>query len=184
MIGDGPLAAKCQTMVRELDLSKRVRIHGAQVHHVVYRYMQEATLFVQHSVTAANGDAEGLPVSILEAMASGLPIVSTRHAAIPEAVRDNVTGWLVDEYDLDGMATAMADLLDDPARAARFGVAGRELILANYRARKNLRSPALHYGFPANFRRPCPGSLTEQCWIPPTISRMPEGGGGSRMRDI
>jgi glycosyltransferase involved in cell wall biosynthesis len=104
--------------------------------------MREASLFVQHSVTA-NGETEGLPVAILEAMASALPVVSTRHSGIPEAVLDNVTGYLVDEHDVDGMGVAMTKLFDHPKRAACMGVAGRERVLANFTqemARDRLRA--------------------------------------------
>ena len=63
---------------------------------------------MQHSITASNGDTEGLPVGILEAMATALPVISTRHSGIPEAVEDGITGFLVEEHDVRGMAERMA----------------------------------------------------------------------------
>jgi glycosyltransferase involved in cell wall biosynthesis len=65
-------------------------------------------------------------------MASAIPIVSTRHSGIVEAVADGVTGLLVNEHDVDGMAQAMAGLLADPNRSARMGAAGREQVLSHY----------------------------------------------------
>src|SRR5581483_7170629 len=86
----------------------------------------------QHSITAPDGDTEGLPVSILEAMACSLPVVATRHAGIPEAVEDGVSGFLVAEKDVNGMAIAMADLLENPERAKTMGMAGRERVCQNF----------------------------------------------------
>jgi glycosyltransferase involved in cell wall biosynthesis len=98
--------------------------------------------------SAADGDTEGLPVAILEAMASALPVVSTRHSGIPEAVLDGVTGHLVDEGDVDGMGAVMTTLFDHPERAASMGAAGRERVLAHFtheKARNRLRA---FMGFP------------------------------------
>jgi glycosyltransferase involved in cell wall biosynthesis len=132
MVGDGPLAERCCALIGDLGLDARVRMHGVQNSEFVARLMREASLFVQHSVTAADGDSEGLPVAILEAMASALPVIATRHSGIPEAVEHGVSGLLVDEGDVDTMAAAMAQLLDDRARAAAMGAAGRARVLAHF----------------------------------------------------
>ena len=126
-------------------------MHGAQGSDFVVGLLREASLFVQHSVTARNGDAEGLPIAILEAMASAVPVVSTWHSGIPEAVLHNVTGQLVDEHDVEGMAGAMIKLFDYPERAVMMGAAGRKRILAHFtheRARDRLRTII---GFPPTF---------------------------------
>jgi glycosyltransferase involved in cell wall biosynthesis len=94
--------------------------------------MGESSVFIQHSVQARDGDSEGLPVAIIEAMASALPIVSTFHGGIPEVVADGVTGLLVGEDDVAAMSDAMAALLDDPRRAAAMGAAGRQRVLGGY----------------------------------------------------
>ena len=94
--------------------------------------MRMASMFVQHSVTDIDGNTEGLPVAILEAMASGLPVVATRHSGIPEAVIDGKTGILVDEHDVTGMTQAIISLLANPARADAMGKAGRERVLAHF----------------------------------------------------
>lgn len=136
MVGNGPLVDRCRALIRELGISERVTLHGAQGPDVIAQLLQEATVFMQPSVIASNGDAEGLPVSILEAMASALPVVATRHSGIPYAVVDNLTGRLVEEHDVNAMATAMAELLDDPDRAATLGAAGRERVLAYFTQEK------------------------------------------------
>jgi len=102
----------------------------------------QARAYVQHSVVAGNGDCEGTPNSILEAAASGLPVVSTRHAGIKEAVVHDQTGFLVDEWDEAGMAAAMLRLAEDPALATRMGQAGRKHMEANYAADVRLKALA------------------------------------------
>ena len=93
---------------------------------------------MQHSVQPTYGDAEGTPVAILEAGAAGLPIVSTRHAGIREAVIDGETGFLVDERDIDGMAQAMIRLLNDKALCRSMGEQAREHIRTNYNIDRHL----------------------------------------------
>lgn len=132
MVGEGVLADRCQTLIRDLAVEDQVCMHGVQTSGTVVRLMQEASVFVQHSLMPANGDCEGLPVAILEAMASALPVVSTRHSGIPEAVLHGATGLLIHEHDVTGMAEAMAGLLEDPARAAAMGAAGRQRVLQHY----------------------------------------------------
>jgi glycosyltransferase involved in cell wall biosynthesis len=100
--------------------------------------MRRARCFVQHSLRAADGDSEGTPVAILEASSCGLPVVSTLHAGIIEAVRDGESGFLVDEGDVDGMAAHMLRLVREPELAAKMGAAGRQHIEANYSSDKSL----------------------------------------------
>jgi colanic acid/amylovoran biosynthesis glycosyltransferase len=143
MIGDGPLASRCRALIGELGLGEQVRLLGIRGSDSVAKLMSQASLFVQHSVIAENGDMEGFPVAILEAMGSALPVVSTRHSGIPEAVEECVTGLLVDEHDVEGMAGAMSTLLHDTERAAKMGLAGRKRLLAHYthvQARDRLRA--------------------------------------------
>jgi len=100
--------------------------------------MAKADIFLQHSVTdPTNGDMEGLPVAILEAMARGLPVVSTRHAGIPEQVVEEQTGILVDEGDVDGMAKGILRLAIDPSLRQRMGQAGHRRALANFMWERN-----------------------------------------------
>ena len=93
---------------------RRVEFKGALPHGQALPLFSQACAFVQHSVTTSYGDAEGMPNSILEAQAAGLPVVSTRHAGIVNSVVEDETGFLVDERDIDGMADRMCRLLEDP----------------------------------------------------------------------
>jgi glycosyltransferase involved in cell wall biosynthesis len=142
LIGDGPLLDDARAAI-ERDRAP-VRLHGAQTNEHVRQAMAGADIFVQHSRTdPATGDEEGMPVAVLEALASGLPVVSTRHAGIAEAVVEGVTGLLVDEGDIDGMADALVDLASDADRRRDMGDAGWRRATARYsieRERDDLRA--------------------------------------------
>ena len=130
MIGGGPLMPFCRQLVQQMRLEHAVTLLGVQSHEVVRAEMKAARGFVQHSVTAADGDEEGTPCSIMEAGASGLPVVATRNAGIPDVVVDGETGFLIDEHDVHAMAARMKQLIEDPALADRLGAA------AQYRVRE------------------------------------------------
>lgn len=138
MIGDGVLLPICRDLAAGLRVGGSVDFPGRRPHEDVARSMQTARAFVQHSVTASTGDSEGSPVAVLEAGASGLPVVATRHAGIPEAVIEGETGFLVDERDVEGMARHMVDLARDPALAGRLGAAAREHIAAEFSMEKSI----------------------------------------------
>jgi colanic acid/amylovoran biosynthesis glycosyltransferase len=151
LIGDGPLRPAVEAAVAETGMAAQVALHGALGREECAALMHRASIFAQHSVTAANGDTEGLPIVVVEAMASALPVVSTRHSGIPEAVEDGVTGHLVAEGDVDGMGERLGQLLADPVRAAEMGAAGHARFLAGFtqgstlaRLRAVLGLPAVH----------------------------------------
>jgi colanic acid/amylovoran biosynthesis glycosyltransferase len=124
-VGEGPLLAAAHQFVQAFQLEGRVRLHGGTPHDAVLHLMQGTDLFLQHSITdPLSGDMEGLPVAILEAMAHRLPVVSTVHAGIPEAVEHAVTGFLVPEGDSRAMAEYIVRLARDPALRQRLGEAG------------------------------------------------------------
>jgi glycosyltransferase involved in cell wall biosynthesis len=125
MIGDGRLRGPCRDLAQGLGVGDAVTFLGWQPHDVVAEEMRGARAFVQHSLVASDGNSEATPQSILEASASGLPVVATRHAGIPEGVVERETGFLVDERDVEEMARHMARLIADPALAAELGRAGR-----------------------------------------------------------
>jgi len=132
MIGDGPLLEACICLARTWDIQDSVTFAGALDHSQAIPMMNQACAFVQHSVTTSYGDAEGMPNSILEAGAAGLPVISTRHAGIATAVIEGQTGFLVEERDVDAMATLMVQLLTQPELCVALGKAAREHIRTNY----------------------------------------------------
>jgi len=126
----GSLFPAARDFVRACGLTNHVRLHGIVAEDTKYRLLRECGTFVLHSLTDPDtGDEEGLPAAIQEAMAYGLPVVSTRHSGIPQAVVEGVTGLLVDEGDLDALARAMLDVIP---RAATMGKAGHREALAKH----------------------------------------------------
>jgi colanic acid/amylovoran biosynthesis glycosyltransferase len=121
MIGDGPLLGSCQDLVEQMGMTETVSFLGSQPHAVVADEMTRARVFVQHSVESRTGDCEGTPLAILEAGASGLPVVSTRHGGIPDVVVEGSTGFLVEERDVPAMAARMVMLAEQPVLAGELG---------------------------------------------------------------
>lgn len=138
MIGDGKMLNACREWATKQGLAEAVTFAGVQSREAVSRQMAASGIFVQHSVTAANGDSEGLPLAVLEAGAHGLPVVSTFHGGISDAVRDGTDGFLVAEKDVQGMAQAMLRLAQDPALAARLGASFRERVRGDYSQRGSI----------------------------------------------
>jgi glycosyltransferase involved in cell wall biosynthesis len=126
IVGDGPLRGELTSRIGELDLRSRVRLLGALPHEAVVEKYREATIFALPCVTGPDGDRDGIPNVILEAMAMGVPVVSTRHSGIPEAVEDGRTGLLVSPGDPSQIATAIVRLLEDPSLRERLGSGGRD----------------------------------------------------------
>lgn len=113
IIGDGPLMAELAQQVRALGLEGRVTLSGWRDQAYVVAALNEADVLAAPSVTAADGDQEGIPVALMEAMASGLPVISTYHSGIPELITDGVSGLLVPERDAAALGAAIERLMAD-----------------------------------------------------------------------
>lgn len=143
IIGTGVLLERARHEVARLRLSEAVTFHGARPHDFVLSRLQAADMLIQHCVTRPFGGLESLGLSLIEAMACGVPVISTRHGAIPDTVEHGLTGLLVEEHDVDGMAEAITALLEDPKRAEAMGMAGRKRVLERFtleQSRDRLRS--------------------------------------------
>lgn len=132
IIGDGPQRAALDALVRELGLESDVTMHGARSGEFVRERMTSAHLFVLPSVTGADGDQEGIPVSLMEAQACGLPVLSTWHSGIPELVADGRSGFLVPERDADALAERLLHLIEHPQTWPDMGRAGRSIVEAQF----------------------------------------------------
>jgi glycosyltransferase involved in cell wall biosynthesis/4-hydroxybenzoate polyprenyltransferase len=120
--GGGELFEACLILTRALGLEDRVTFKGVLTHQEVAAEMAQARVFVQHSVTAPEtGDMEGKPVAIMEAMASGLPVIATSHSGINELITNEVDGLLVNEYDIDAMAEKMILLATNDSLVSELG---------------------------------------------------------------
>jgi glycosyltransferase involved in cell wall biosynthesis len=127
LVGDGPERGAVGAEVRRAGLSDRVQFRGATGTDEVRALLRRATLFALPAVQDDTGRMDGIPVALMEAMASGVPVVTTSVSGIPELV-DGDCGIVVAPGDRDAIAQAMARLLDDPALAARFAACGRAKI--------------------------------------------------------
>lgn len=126
IIGEGPLAAALQTQIGAAGLTKRVTFTGPLPQREVIRRLAQGVVFALPCVTEAGGGMDNLPTVVMEAMAAGLPVVSTPIGGVPEMVRDGVTGFLVPERQPALLAEALARLLGDRALAHSLGKSGRE----------------------------------------------------------
>lgn len=137
-VGDGPLLEGTRKLAADLGVASRITFVGRIPYgEDVRREYEEADVFVHPSRTGSNGDQEGIPSTILEAMACGLPVVSTRHAGIPFAVTAD-TGVLVAERDAAGLAQEISGLLQNGDRARRMGAAGRARVAADFDLRRQV----------------------------------------------
>jgi colanic acid/amylovoran biosynthesis glycosyltransferase len=128
VIGDGPLRESLMKLTGELGAQRAVTFVGARDGSYVRQQMGQSDLFVLASVTAADGDTEGAPVSLLEAQACGIPVVATRHAGIPEIVADGKSGLLAPERDVLALVGALRHVLDNPGLWPSMGRHGREYV--------------------------------------------------------
>lgn len=127
-IGEGEHRPVIEAVRGRLQLEDVVELAGARDSDGVRKALGQADVFVLASITLANGKGEGIPVALMEAMASGLPVVSTDQAGIAELVIDGETGLLVPEGDAAALADAIARLADDPELRQRLASAGRSFV--------------------------------------------------------
>jgi colanic acid/amylovoran biosynthesis glycosyltransferase len=153
IVGDGPERTRIEGLIRNWQLTN-VSLLGALEHSVTRHEFAQAHLYIQPSVTAESGDQEGIPVSLMEAMAGGLPVVSTRHSGIPELVIDGRTGHLTAEHDAEGLAVAIERLMRDRASAEHLAQAARARVEQEFdRARQARRFDAYFHALAGDGRR-------------------------------
>jgi glycosyltransferase involved in cell wall biosynthesis len=135
--GDGLLLPICRDLCYQLKIPN-VTFTGPINPEEVKNKMENSFCFLQHSVIASNGDSEGTPVAVLEAQAAALPVISTRHAGIPDVVLDKETGLLVEEGDVEAMANAMIELYEDREKAKVMGEKGKKRVLEHFTMDKHI----------------------------------------------
>jgi len=138
MGGEGKLLDYCKELVKELGIEEQVSFLGRLSRPQIMDLFSNSLAFIQHSVTAENGDSEGTPVAVMEASAAGLPVIATRHAGIPDVIEYGVGGFLVEEKDVDGMAEYMLELCGDLQKAKIIGSKGSKNIRLNFTIEKHL----------------------------------------------
>jgi colanic acid/amylovoran biosynthesis glycosyltransferase len=132
LVGDGPLEKELKAMVVDYKWHDRVDFAGHVPHEdpKLLDYYRHADVFVHFSTTGTKGHKEGIPGTIVEAMASGLPVVSTRHAGIPEVISSGQHGLLLEENDLDGLTKTIIRLLEDSELRSHLGKAAAKRALS------------------------------------------------------
>ncbi len=135
IIGDGILRQKLEKLAAN-SLNK-YRFLGVQPPEAVKTWLNQAKMLVAPSITTDQGETEGLPIVILEAMAMGLPVISTIHAGIPEAVKHEETGFLIPEKDTETMAKYIIQLYQDSKLRKELGIAGQNRIKRDFNLKMN-----------------------------------------------
>ena len=130
--GEGPQLAELQSLARELHLAKAIDFAGFVSQEKLRELFYNAHIFLHPSETGRDGNQEGVPNSMLEAMASGLPVFATRHGGIPEAVENNVSGILVNERDHGALADGLIEILKSPDRLRTMGCLASESVARNF----------------------------------------------------
>ena len=141
LVGDGPLRAEIEELICSKGIEGRVERTGWLEPVRVQEVLKGAHIYAQHSVRVEAGPVlqeEGLPVSIVEAAACGLPIVASRTGGVPEICRHGENGHLVEEGDVEEMAERILELARDPRLRSRLGSAGRALVACEFDVEKQL----------------------------------------------
>ncbi|WP_179351889.1 glycosyltransferase family 4 protein [Winogradskyella vidalii] len=140
LAGNGVLINMCKNLVKQYQLENNVQFLGVITAIEFREILKESLAFVQHSITAENGDMEGTPLAVLEASVAGLPVIATRHAGIPDVIEHGKTGLLCDEHDVDSMAKNMLKILEDKDYAQQMGEAGKQHILEHFSIDKHIQN--------------------------------------------
>jgi glycosyltransferase involved in cell wall biosynthesis len=138
IIGEGPLRSVLEEQIHRDGLDDDIVLLGAQPHEVVIKKYQSGTVFVLPCILSADGDRDGIPNVILEALAMELPVISTHHSGIPEVVEDGFNGLLVPPTEPQPLSDALAALLDDPMSRISFGRNGRMKIKELFSVESNV----------------------------------------------
>jgi glycosyltransferase involved in cell wall biosynthesis len=140
--GPGPCAQQVASLIRELAVDDIVALQPAVTQEELREAYRQATLFALPCQIADNDDRDGIPNVLVEAMASGLPVVSTNISGIPELIEHGVNGLLTPQKDARALADAVARLLDAPAMRRELGAAARKKVCMSFDAESNVL--ALH----------------------------------------
>ena len=139
IVGQGPQREELNELVSQLSLEDTVTFLGAIPHDEVIEKYRQATMFVLPCIQTDEGDVDGIPNVICEAMAMQLPVISTSVSAIPEILEHEVNGLLLPPDDNQALVKAMAHLLDEPALRARLGGNGRQSMIETFDIERNVR---------------------------------------------
>jgi glycosyltransferase involved in cell wall biosynthesis len=142
LVGDGPDRDALERQVQERGLENYVTFFGHRSRDQVIEHLGRADLLVAPSVPSSDGRREGIPVVLIEAMASGVPVVASRLSGIPELVHHEQTGLLAQPGDVDDLCAAIRRLITDRSLAQRLGYEGRRYVEAEFNLHENANALA------------------------------------------
>jgi colanic acid/amylovoran biosynthesis glycosyltransferase len=140
LVGGGPLRETLERAIGLHELQGRVRVTGFISHDAVKDYLVRAALFVAPSVVTEDGEMDGIPNLLLEAMAAGKAIVASGIPPITEVVEDGINGYLVRERDVKSLAEGIEDILSDGEKRRMMGEAGRQKVIAQFDLARNVNA--------------------------------------------
>lgn len=136
IIGDGPLRPQIENEILVGGIQERVTLHGYRPYDFVIQKAYECHVFIQASLTGSQNNKEGTPMAIVDAMATGLAVVSTWHSDIPEIVKDGVSGYLANENDVESLKQCIQKIFEAPDKIAEFSSQARIWIEQEFDAKK------------------------------------------------
>ncbi len=132
IVGDGPIKNTLEGLIEELNVGKNVKLLGWRHQEEIIELMKHTDVLIAPSVVSEDGDEEGIPVVLMEALAQGMPVLSTQHSGIPELVQDGESGFLVPERNVAALAEKLAYLVKHPEMWQKMGRTGREYVERYY----------------------------------------------------
>jgi len=144
-VGDGPDKKSLTELVEKAVLSERVCFDGRLTRDEIASLLLDADVLIAPSVPTPDGRREGIPVVLMEAMGSSVPVIASQLSGIPELVNDQLTGLLVPPKDATSLADALERYLKDSELRQRLGHAGREKVVEEFELNKNAARLALHF---------------------------------------
>jgi glycosyltransferase involved in cell wall biosynthesis len=137
--GEGPMLEELQESARQLGVEKKVSFHGLVSQEQLRELFYGSHIFLHPSETGRDGNQEGVPNSMLEAMASGLPVFATKHGGIPEAIENGVSGVLVPEGDVDALSAALLQAAERPELLSAWARAGADSVKDRFDQTEQIR---------------------------------------------
>jgi colanic acid/amylovoran biosynthesis glycosyltransferase len=136
IIGDGVLRASLKSLIYELKAENFITLIGEKIQTEVIQNLLVADVVLAPSITTHDNDCEGIPVILMEAMACGLPVISSQHGGIAELVKDKVSGFLVSENDITALKNSLNIFLRNPQQRTEMGKRGREIVVEHFNLAK------------------------------------------------
>jgi glycosyltransferase involved in cell wall biosynthesis len=139
LVGEGNYRARIEKQIKQSGLDDHIKLHGACTQSHVREFLVTSDIFVLASTPTRQGAREGIPVSLMEGMAVGLPVVASNISGIPELVENGISGFLTPPGDVNALAKSIGDLIEDGSLRRIMGTAAREVILRDFNLESNAR---------------------------------------------